>query len=63
MEYGGVAAEDGLAGVSEGGGAADPGSTDLSSAAGGLSATGTTSELFDFGNPFDLDLSTLDFLP
>ena len=56
----GISAIDGLVGVTEGGGAADPGSTDLS-AAGRALGDGTTYELFDFGNPFDLDLSTLDF--
>ncbi len=62
IEYGTVAAQDGLVGVTEGGGAADPGGTDLS-AGGTFPASGTTYELFNFGNPFDLDLSTLNFLP
>ncbi|MDX2436241.1 MAG: pre-peptidase C-terminal domain-containing protein [Acidobacteriota bacterium] len=62
IQFAGISATDGLVGITEGGGAADPGATDLS-AAGGLSATGTTYELFDFGNPFDLDLSTLNFTP
>ncbi|WP_150863419.1 hypothetical protein [Marinihelvus fidelis] len=60
IEYGAVSATDGLAGVTEGGGVADPGETDLS-AAGALSASGTTYELFTG----DQDLSgiVLDFNP
>ncbi|MGB7070609.1 MAG: nidogen-like domain-containing protein [Pyrinomonadaceae bacterium] len=60
--YGGIAAVDGLAGVSPGGGAADPGGTDLSGAA-SLSATGVTYELFNLGNPNDLTGLTLNYLP
>ena len=59
--YGGITATDGLTGVTEGGGAADPDPTDLS-AAGSLSATGTTYELFDGLNPADLSFLTLLFL-
>lgn len=61
IEYGAVSAGDGLAGTTEGGGAADPGETDLS-AAGALSASGTTYEHF---SSLDNDLSgtTLDFTP
>lgn len=62
IEYGLVAATDGLAGASEGGGAADPGSADLS-AGGPFSAAGTTYELFNAGNPNDLSGATLDFIP
>ena len=62
MEFGEVAALDGLTGVSEGGGALDPGPTDLS-AGSSYPVAGTTYELFSAGNPFDLDLSTLNFLP
>ena len=61
VEYGNVDATDGIAGVTEGGGAADPGETDLD-AAGSLSATGTTYENFS-GNDNDLDGDFLDFNP
>jgi hypothetical protein len=57
--YGTTAHNDGLVGVTPGGGAADPGETDLSTA-GGLSATGTTYELFGSGE-LDLDAMTLLF--
>ena len=60
ITYGAVSASDGLVGVTEGNGAADPGETDLS-AASGLSADGTTYELFTYGDPFDLSGSTLIF--
>lgn len=60
VTYGSVAASDGLVGITEGGGAADPGETDLS-AAGVLPVNGTTYELFSFSDPFDLDGATLDF--
>ncbi|MEO0574002.1 MAG: carboxypeptidase-like regulatory domain-containing protein [Pseudomonadota bacterium] len=59
IEYGAIAATDGIVGVTEGGGAADPGETDLS--AGGLSATGSVYELFEFGDNNDLGESTVDF--
>jgi hypothetical protein len=62
IQYGPVSATDGLVGVTEGGGAADPGQTDLS-AGGPFSVVGTTYELFNFGNPLDLDPSTLVFSP
>jgi len=61
LAYGATAHNDGLVGVSQGGGAADPGETDLS-AAGALSATGTTYELFGTGE-LDLGLLLLMFLP
>jgi hypothetical protein len=61
IEYGNVDALDGIAGVTEGGGAADPGETDLD-AAGSLSATGTTYEDFS-GLDNDLDGDFLDFNP
>jgi hypothetical protein len=60
ITYGDVSATDGLAGASEGGGAADPGATDLS-ANGPYSKSGTTYELFNGGNPNDLDNTVLTF--
>jgi hypothetical protein len=60
IQYGNVDATDGIAGVTEGGGAADPGETDLSSA-GSLPASGTTYEQFTGDN--DLDGEFLDFNP
>lgn len=61
IEYGLVSASDGLVGLTEGYGAADPGETDLS-AASSLSAVGTTYELFTSVDPFDLALIILNFL-
>ena len=61
ITYGATNGNDGLVGVTEGGGAADPGGTDLS-AGGPYSATGTTYELFSSGG-LDLDGTTLDFIP
>jgi hypothetical protein len=58
IEYGVISASDGLAGTTEGGGAADPGETDLS-AGGPFPATGTTYET----SPGDLSGLTLDFNP
>ena len=58
--YGAVDATDGITGVTEGGGAADPGSSDLSGA-GTFGVSGTTYELFDTANPFDLEVTTLSF--
>jgi len=60
ISYGAIAAADGIVGVSPGGGAADPGSTDLSAAT-SLSAVGTTYEQFDFLNPNDLSFLLLVF--
>ena len=60
VEYGTISAADGIAGVSPGGGATDPGATDLSAAA-SLSATGVTYESFGFSNPNDTTGITLDF--
>jgi len=62
IEYGSVTATDGMVGVSPGLGASDPGETDLS-AAGTLSASGTTYELFTgSSDPFDLSGQTLLFV-
>jgi hypothetical protein len=58
-----VAALDGIVGVTQGGGAANPGESNLSSSA-AWSATGTTYELFTgAADPFDLDLLSLMFNP
>lgn len=62
IAYGAVSATDGLVGVTEGGGAANPGETDLS-AAPNQSVVGTTFEQFTFGDGFDLSGVTLDFQP
>jgi hypothetical protein len=59
--YGALTATDGLVGVTEGGGAADPGETDLS-ANPNQSASGTTYEIFTAGDN-DLDGETLTFTP
>jgi hypothetical protein len=61
ISYDGIAALDAIVGVTEGGGAADPGETDLS--AGGVQPVlGTTYEQFTGGgDPLDLDGSTVDF--
>ena len=53
VAYGVISAVDGIAGITEGGGAADPGSTDLS-AAPAQSNAGTVYEQFSFGDPNDL---------
>ncbi len=60
--YDNVSATDGLVGVTEGGGAVNPGETDFS-AAGCPSATGTSYEQFGFGDPFDLAGSALNCAP
>lgn len=62
IAYGAVSALDGLAGVSPGGGAADPGESDLSSS-GSWPVAGVTYELFNAAGPFDLSGMTLLFLP
>jgi hypothetical protein len=63
IAYGDVAALDGIAGVTEGGGAANPSETDLSAGA-PLSAAGTTYEEFTgAADPLDLDGKTLPFEP
>ena len=62
VEYGNVDAIDGIAGRSEGGGATDPGETDLSTASQPLGqGMFTVYELFT--NDGDLDNLTLDFAP
>jgi hypothetical protein len=61
IAYDDIAALDALAGVTQGGGAANPGETDLSSST-SLSAAGTTYELFPgAADPVDLDNTTLSF--
>ena len=60
IAYGAISANDGLAGVTEGGGAADPGATDLS-AGGPFPVIGTVYEIFGGVNPNDLSDETLDF--
>ncbi len=60
IAYGDVTAGDGIVGVTPGGGAADPGETDLS-AGGPFSAAGTTYE--QFTGDFDLDNQTIVFDP
>jgi len=61
IAYDDIAALDALVGVTQGGGAANPGETDLSSST-SLSATGTTYELFPgAADPVDLDNATLSF--
>jgi hypothetical protein len=60
VSYGGVTAVDGLVGTTQGGGAANPGPTNLS-AGGPFGRSGTTYELFNAGNPFDLAGSVLVF--
>ena len=63
INYGDIAALDGLAGLSQGGGATSSGETDLSAAT-ALPATGTTYELFTGAtDPVDLDNETLTFEP
>jgi len=61
IEYGAISATDGLAGTTEGGGAADPGESDLSADC-PCDAVGTTYEHFTAGDN-DLDSETLDFDP
>jgi hypothetical protein len=61
IEYGAISASDGLVGTTEGGGAVDPGETDLS-AAGVLPAAGTTYEHFSSADN-DLSGVSLDFIP
>lgn len=58
--YESVGSSDNVVGISEGGGAADPGPSDLSTSP-TWPATGTSYELFDFLSPNDLEGSTLVF--
>lgn len=60
IDYGVLAASDGLVGVSAGNGTADPGPTDLSTAP-ALPVSGTTYEVFGSGNDNDLSDSLLIF--
>ena len=62
IEYGAISATDGLAGTTEGSGAADPGETDLDGGGSPYPALGTTYEHFTAGDN-DLDSDTLDFDP
>lgn len=59
--YGNVDAVSGIVGITEGGGALDPGETDLSGAILPLPGLGTTYE--EFTGDFDLDGSAVDFEP
>ena len=60
LSYDGMSAQDGLVGLTEGN-EADDTPTDFSLVAGAGSAVGTTFEVFTLTNPFDLDLSFLNF--
>jgi len=63
VDYGAVSALDAIVGVTQGGGAANPGETNLS-AGGPFSAVGTTYEQFTgAGDPFDLSGAGLTFDP
>lgn len=62
IEYGAISSQDGLAGSSQGGGALDPGASDLS-VVGSFSSSGSQYELFNFGNPNDLSGVVLEFTP
>ncbi len=60
--YGATNGSDALVGITEGGGATDPGEVDLSSS-GTWPGTGTTYELFTSGDYFDMDYMTLMYIP
>ncbi len=62
MNYGALSANDGLVGITQGGGATDPGETDLSAVL-SFSATDTTYERFTFADPNDLSGLGLTYLP
>lgn len=55
IDYGNVDAVDGISGTSAGGGVANPGSSNLSSASSWMQSGGAVYELFNSLNPFDLD--------
>jgi hypothetical protein len=61
VRYAGVLAPDALVGISQGGGAADPGQTNLSRVFGGFPKSGTTYEQFTPLAPFDLPFRRLRF--
>ena len=61
FDYGDIAAIDGLVGITEGGGVADPGATDFYWFTGQCTSD-TTYELFGFGAEFDLDNWSLQFV-
>jgi hypothetical protein len=65
FNYLGVLAQDGLAGITQGGGAANPGATDLSASPASPSKIGTTYELFTptgaIVSPFDLPFRKVTF--
>jgi hypothetical protein len=61
--YGATSRSDALVGVTEGGGAADPGETDFSARFPILSGRGTTYEQFNLGDTVDLSFRSLLFLP
>ncbi len=64
FDYSATARGDGIVGVTEGGGAADPGETDLTGRFLPIfSAAGTTYEQFIFPEPFDLSFESLFFAP
>jgi hypothetical protein len=64
MSYGATARSDSIVGITQGGGAADPGETDLSQRFLGLQpGRGTTYEQFSFPDPFDLSFDNLFFVP
>ncbi|HET6629895.1 MAG TPA: hypothetical protein VFG91_08995 [Woeseiaceae bacterium] len=60
--YGSISSDDNVVGVTQGGGAADPGPSDLSSSP-SWPASGTTYEEFEFATPNDLEGTTITFTP
>ena len=64
VEYGATARSDSLVGVTQGGGAADPGESDFSTRfVPVFSSVGTTYEQFVVPEPFDLSFGSLFFQP